>query len=168
MTSVIRFSTCLLRLHSDISGGTGPVLVTVANTAMGYLHIHRQPLCRPIGSCSYHLLLLFRSLAVLSGGPTRLGLLSTACVPPVSRSGGPDDCRRYKAYHICVRGSDDASAAILLTRVYALWERNRIILWSLLAYYFGFAGFAAVSYSLRSNVPFSTHHLSVGNCPREI
>ncbi|KAF9787852.1 hypothetical protein BJ322DRAFT_1045554 [Thelephora terrestris] len=32
--------------------------------------------------------------------------------------------------------------AILLTRVYALWDRSRIILWALLAYYFGFAGFA--------------------------
>lgn len=33
--------------------------------------------------------------------------------------------------------------AILLTRVYALWGRSRIVLWSLLSYYFGFAGFAA-------------------------
>lgn len=38
----------------------------------------------------------------------------------------------------------------MLTRVYALWDRNRIILWSLLVYYFGFAGFAAVCYSLHS------------------
>lgn len=40
--------------------------------------------------------------------------------------------------------------AILLTRVYALWDRYRIILWSLLAYYAGFAGFAAVRYPLGS------------------
>jgi len=53
--------------------------------------------------------------------------------------------------------------AILLTRVYALWERNRIILWSLLAYYVGFAAFAAVCYSLHSSIPFSIGHFSVGN-----
>lgn len=39
---------------------------------------------------------------------------------------------------------DNVSIAILLTRAYALWERNKVILWGLLAYSFGFAGFAAV------------------------
>lgn len=38
--------------------------------------------------------------------------------------------------------------AILLTRVYALWGRSRFILWGLLTYYFCFAGFAAVRYSV--------------------
>ena len=58
--------------------------------------------------------------------------------------------------------------AILLTRVYALWECNRIILWSLLVYYFGFAGFAAVRYSMRSNIPLLIRHFSVGDHPRGI
>ena len=60
------------------------------------------------------------------------------------------------------------SAAILLTRVYALWERNRIILWSLLFYYFGFAGFAAVRHSLCSGIPSSTRRFLVGDYPREV
>jgi len=57
--------------------------------------------------------------------------------------------------------------AILLTRVYALWERSRIILWSLLIYAFGFAGFAGVRYPLRFSILFSTHCFLVGDYPRE-
>ena len=60
------------------------------------------------------------------------------------------------------------SIAILLTRVYALWERSRIILWSLLAYYFGFAGFAGVRSLLRSRISFSSYCFSVGDYSREI
>jgi hypothetical protein len=60
------------------------------------------------------------------------------------------------------------STAILLTRVYALWERSRIILWSLLAYYFGFAGFAGVRRLLRSKIPFSSSCFSVGDHSRDI
>ena len=134
---------------------------------MGHLHIHCQPLRRPIGACPYHLFLLFRSLAGLSGGPTRLKVLSATKISPVSRSGGPDDRWRYRTYYPFVRlGSNNMSTAILLTRVYALWERNQILLWSLLGYYVGFAGFAAVRYPLLSNVQFSTRHFSVGDHPR--
>ena len=133
---------------------------------MGYPHIHRQPLRRPVGPRPYHLLLLFRSLAGLSGGSTRLEVLPTAQIPSVSRSGGPDGRWRYQTYYPFVRGSDNMFIAILLTRVYALWERSQIILWSLLGYYVGFAGFAAVRYSLLSNIPFSIHHFSVGDHPR--
>jgi len=57
--------------------------------------------------------------------------------------------------------------AILLTRVYALWERSQIVLWCLLGYYVGFAAFAAVCYSLLSNISFSIQHFSVGDHPRE-
>jgi len=69
---------------------------------------------------------------------------------------------------LSILGSDIVLTAILLTRVYALWERNRIILWSLLFYYFAFAGFAAVRYPSRSTVPFPTHRFLVGDHPREI
>jgi len=104
LTSAVPSSTCPLRLHSNISSGAGPFLVTAANTTMGHLHIHRQPLRRPIGTRPYHLLLLFRSLAGLSGGPTRLKMLSAAQISPVSRSGGPDDRWRYRTYYPFVRG----------------------------------------------------------------
>jgi len=57
--------------------------------------------------------------------------------------------------------------AILFTRVYALWDRNRAILWSLLVYYFGFAGFAAVRYLLCSSIQFLIRRFSVGDYPRE-
>jgi hypothetical protein len=67
-----------------------------------------------------------------------------------------------------VKESEDAFTAVLLTRVYALWERNRILLWSLLGYYIGFAGFAAVRYSLLSKIPFSILNFSVGDHPGEI
>jgi len=134
---------------------------------MGHFRIHRQPLCRPIGPYPHHLLLLFRSLPGLSGGPTGLKVLFAAQIPPVSRSGDPDDCWRYRAHYPFVKGSDSVFTAILFTRVYALWERNQIILWGLLGYYVAFAAFAAVRYSLLSNIPFSIHRFSVGDHPRE-
>jgi len=43
-----------------------------------------------------------------------------------------------------IRESDLVITAILLTQVYALWDCDHLVLWSLLFYYFGFAGFAAV------------------------
>lgn len=134
---------------------------------MGHLRIHRQPLCRPIGSCPHHLLLLFRSLPGLSGGPTGPKVQFTAQIPPASRSGDPDNRWRYRACCPFVKGSDSVFIAILLIRVYALWERNQIILWGLLGYFVGFAAFAAVCYSLLSNIPFSIHHFSVGDHPRK-
>ena len=135
---------------------------------MGHLHIHCQPLRWPLGPCTYRLLLLFRSLPEPEGGSTRPPVLPNAQISPVSCGGDPDERWRCQTYYPSVGGSDNVLIAILLTRVYALWERNRIILWSLLAYYFGFAGFAAVRCSLRSNIPFSIYHLSVGNYSREI
>jgi hypothetical protein len=135
---------------------------------MGHLIIHRQPLCRPLWPCPYHLHLLFRPLAGLGGWPTRLKVLSNAQIPPVSRGGDPDECWRYQTHYPSVRGSETVLTAILLTRVYALWDRSRIILWGLLAYYIGFAGFTAVRCSLRSNIPFSIYHFSVGDYPGEI
>ena len=168
LTSATLSSTCSLRLYSDISGGAGPFLVTAGNAAMGYLHIHRQPLRRPIWPCPYCLLLFFRSFARLSGGPTRFKVLFIAQISSVSRSGDPDDRWRYRACHPFAKGSNNVFTAILLTRVYALWERNRIILWSLLSYYVGFAGFAAVRYLLLSNIPFSIHHFLVGDYSRGI
>lgn len=72
LTSVIPFSTRPLRLHLDISGGGGPVLVTAENTTMGDLHIRRQPLSWHFWTYPHHLLLLFCSLAGFNGGPTRL------------------------------------------------------------------------------------------------
>lgn len=169
LTSVIS-STRSLRLLSDFFSGAGPLLVAAAYTTMGYLYIHRQPLPRPLGPCPYHLLLLFRSLSGLDGGPSRLKVLSVAQIPPGTRSGDSDGRWRYRIYCFSVRASDNVLTAILLTRVYALWERSRIILWSLLAYYVGFAGFAGVHYSLRfvENTPNSIHHFSVGNYPRDV
>ena len=69
---------------------------------------------------------------------------------------------------LSIRGSDAILIAILLTRVYALWDRNRIILWSLLFYYFGFAGFAGVRYPSRSAIPFSIRRFLVGDYPRKV
>ena len=66
-----------------------------------------------------------------------------------------------------MRQSDAVLTAILLTRVYALWKRNRIILWSLLIYAIGFGGFSGVRYPLRSRIPFSVRRFSVGDYPRE-
>lgn len=71
LASDILFSTCSLRLHSHILCGTGPILVTIADAAMGHLHIHRQSLCRPLGTRAYRILLLFRPPALLNPGPTR-------------------------------------------------------------------------------------------------
>ncbi|KAF9652682.1 hypothetical protein BDM02DRAFT_3108761 [Thelephora ganbajun] len=67
-------------------------------------------------------------------------------VPSPSLMVGQQDSKCYplQKYHQFLAVVVQTSVgAILLTRVYALWERNRIILWSLLAYYVGFAGFAA-------------------------
>lgn len=169
LTSVVS-STRSLRLLPDISSGGGPLLVAAANTAVGHLHIHRQPLRRHLGPSPYHLLLLFRSFSKLDGGPSRLKVLPVAQIPPGARSGDPDGRWRYRIYSFSVRGPDNVLTAILLTRVYALWERNRAILWSLLAYYVGFAGFAGVHYSLRfvANIPISIHRFSVGDYPRDV
>ena len=162
----VLFSICPLRLHFDIFCGAGPVLVTTENTTMGHLHILHQPLRRPFGTRAYHLLLLFRPSTGHSGGPTRLELLSTAQIPPIPRSGGTDKCWRYRAHRPPVKEADGASTAILLTRVYALWDRNRVILWSLLVYYFGFAGFAAVRHSLSLGILFSICLLISGQSPK--
>ena len=167
LTPVIPFSTSPLRLHTDIFGGGGPVLVTTANTAMGDFYIHRKPLCWRSRSYPHHLLLLFRPPTGLIGRPTRLEVLPDTQISPVSLGGDPGECWRYHSCCLSVRGSDAASPAILLTRVYALWERSRIILWGLLIYAFGFAGFAGVRYPLRSSIPFSTHRFLVGDYPRE-
>lgn len=167
LTSVVTLSTSPLRLHPEIFGGGGPVLVTTANTAMGDLHIHRKPLRWRSWSYPYHLLLLFRSPTRLIGGPTRCEVLPNTQISPVSLGGNPRECWRYRSYCLPVRGSDTVLTAILLTRVYALWERSRIILWGLLIYAFGFAGFAGVCYPLHSTIPFSAHCFLVGDYPRE-
>ena len=167
-TPIINFSTSPLRLHSDTSDGGGPVLVTAANAAMGHVHIRRQPLYWPPRPYPYHLLLLFRPLTGPSSGSARFGVLPAAQISPASRGGNPDGCWRYQICYTSVRGSDTVLTAILLTRVYALWERNRIILWCLLAYYVGFAGFAGVRDLLHSRFSFSIHRSLVGNYPREI
>ena len=167
LTSVIPLSTSPLRLHAEIFGGGGPILVTTANTAMGDLYFHRKPLCWRSWPYPHHLLLLFRSPTGLIGGPTRLEVLSNTQISPVSLGGDPGECWRYRSYYLSVGGSDGVLIAILLTRVYALWERSRIILWGLLIYAFGFAGFAGVRYPLRSGIPFSTRCFLVGDYPRK-
>lgn len=67
-------------------------------------------------------------------------------VPPPDPVVGQQDSRCYplhKYHQFLAVAVQTSVGAIMLTRVYALWERNRIILWGLLGYYFGFAGFAA-------------------------
>jgi hypothetical protein len=162
------FSTGSLRLHFDTPCGVGPVLVATENTAMGHPHIHHQPLRRPLGTRAYRLLLLFRSPTGLNGGPRGPEMLPAAQISPISRDGSTDNRWRYRTFCAPVKESDSASTAILLTRVYALWDRNRVILWGLLAYCFGFVGFAAVHHSSSSGIPFQFDGLSVGNYPREI
>jgi len=150
LTSLILFSTCPLRLHLDISGRGGLVLVTAADTAMGDLHLRRQPLCRHSWPCPHLPLLFVPSPGIIVGqqdskcDPVHKYHQSLAVGIQTSVGGtGPT------AFH---KGPDVVLTAILLTRVYALCDHNRIVLWSLLAYYFGFAGFAAVRYPLRSGV----------------
>jgi hypothetical protein len=167
LTSVI-FSTFGLRLHPYIPCGAGPVLVTTANTAMGYLHIRLQPLRGRLGTRAHTILLLFRPPTGFGGGPTGPKMLSVAQISSVSRGSGSDQCWRYQTYLFLIRQSDIVFIAILLTRVYALWERNRFVLWGLLIYYLGFAGFAAVRYLSRSDTPSSIYRFSVGDYSWEI
>ena len=131
------FSTCPLRLCFDISCRAGPVLVTTKNTPMGHPRIHHKPLRRPLGTRAYSLLLLFCPPTGHNGGPTRLEMLSTTQISPISRGGSTDKCRRYRAHFPPGKESDSGPTAILLTRVYALWDRSRVVLWGLLVYYFG-------------------------------
>lgn len=78
-------------------------------------------------------------------------------VPPPHLMVGQQDPRclpLHKFHQFLAVVVQTTVGAILLTRVYALWERNRIILWGLLSYYFGFAGFAAWAITrAKSSVP---------------
>lgn len=111
---------------------------------MGYLYIHRKPLHRSLGTRARPLQLLLRPPVRLSGGGPTGCVLLAAQVSSISRGSGPVDGWRYGNHRPLMGVPDNVSIAILLTRAYALWERNKVILWGLLAYSFGFAGFAAV------------------------